>query len=290
MDTQQARALLRRVRAAARAAFPGRLVEYRIAMNSASVMTANTYRWDDEAEVIDYAYIKDLVESHAVLFEPDDKGRIGLDLVAYNKRGDWIDDKSMYVAGDGGVFLDEDLRRPARQVVAPDHRESAIRSLGLEVVEGCEQFLKVTVAELLVHPSVAASGIVVKAGGSPRIICSWAPRRRMSRGGLQGLSFAMLSTRHRSCGSVYREYAQYAKDPVIGSKEIRAPGEWFRLVAAHELAHWMQHSPSVHVPLSFGSLDKPHGEGFRAIYRVLRLALLDIEERGLHLQEQASQS
>ncbi len=284
MEASLIRTVLRRVRAAARAAFPGRTVEYRIAINSAGVTTANTYLWDDDAEIVDYDYIADLMDSHAALFEPDKKGRIGLDLVAYNKRGDWIADKSVYVSADGGTFLDEELSRPIKQSIAPDHRKKAIQSLGMEVVEGCEQFLRVTVAELLIHPSVAASGIVVTAGESPRVVCSWAPRRTTSRGGFRGVSFAMHSSWRQSQGSLYKEYASYAKDPVIGSKEIHAPGEWFRLIAAHELAHWMQRSPSVRVPHSFGGLRKGHGKGFRAIYRVLRLALLDIEERGLHLR------
>ena len=73
-------------------------------------------------------------------------------------------------------------------------------------------------------------------------------------------------------GAFFREYASFCDDPVIGSY-VGLRKNVLRILAAHELAHWLQYSADVVRPE--GRYQKPHGEGFRSTYRILRTLIRD---------------
>jgi len=106
---------------------------------------------------------------------------------------------------------------------------------------------------------------------APAIKVSFSPKRRLSRGGINGLSFA-LSRWVRDGQLRFPEYAAFRSDPDIGE----TTGDWMHVVkvlAAHELAHWVQYSRDVVKPAGV-DYRKPHGVGFREIYRFLRLKVV----------------
>lgn len=106
---------------------------------------------------------------------------------------------------------------------------------------------------------------------APRVRISFHPKRRISRGGLSGLSFG-LNHWMRHGELTFSEYASYRQDPEIGA--IKGPWQTIvKVIVAHELAHWAQYSGAVRRP-SGPDYRKPHGDGFQDIYRFLRRKVL----------------
>jgi len=66
------------------------------------------------------------------------------------------------------------------------------------------------------------------------------------------------------------EYSFFSKDPVIGT--IKTHSEWDELLvlAAHELAHHIQHRYAKYLPRYRSINDRGHGDIFKSIYRYLR--------------------
>lgn len=114
--------------------------------------------------------------------------------------------------------------------------------------------------------------------------CDWDPTRKSHRGGLYkklpGISMAMyllfgtavwvLREQTNAPFKVY-EYASFDSDHIIGGFYT---DNWFdraRCYVAHEVAHaiqfWLKYTKKVY--------DRPHGESFKAPYRMLRSALVN---------------
>ena len=69
--------------------------------------------------------------------------------------------------------------------------------------------------------------------------------------------------------SALLEYPAFAHDPVIGSRNAIRPN-WFAGTIAHEISHFVQYRYGPNTRWLKKRYRKPHGEGFRDIYRILR--------------------
>lgn len=149
-------------------------------------------------------------------------------------------------------------------------RQLAIDTLGLERVESSEAIIAETIDYLLKSPELRRNGLILeKRSVRPLVGFRWV--HGLSRGGRAGVRFAMLGHASKpDAGAKFVEYARLASDPVMGSYEGTREG-CLRILAAHELAHWLQHSSQVTRPR--GSYRQPHGTGFQLIYWVLRYIL-----------------
>ena len=93
-------------------------------------------------------------------------------------------------------------------------------------------------------------------------------RGQCSNGGPRDITIDLWHFRKGT--SFMWEYALIAKDPVIGEMECGdAETHLFGLVA-HEVAHHVQYRWGPHTRWLKSKYKKPHGEGFRDIYRILR--------------------
>ena len=70
--------------------------------------------------------------------------------------------------------------------------------------------------------------------------------------------------------SALLEYPAFAHDPVIGSKDAIAPELVLAGTIAHEVSHFVQYRYGPDTRWLKKRYRKPHGEGFRDIYRILR--------------------
>ena len=66
------------------------------------------------------------------------------------------------------------------------------------------------------------------------------------------------------------EYPAFANDPVIGSREAINPELALAGTIAHEISHFLQYRYGPHTRWLCKRFRKPHGEGFKDIYRILR--------------------
>ena len=66
------------------------------------------------------------------------------------------------------------------------------------------------------------------------------------------------------------EYPAFGHDPVIGSVELIRPELVLAGTIAHEVSHFVQYRYGPHTRWLRNRYRKPHGEGFRDIYRILR--------------------
>lgn len=66
------------------------------------------------------------------------------------------------------------------------------------------------------------------------------------------------------------EYPAFAHDPVIGSREAITPELVLAGTIAHEISHFVQYRYGPNTRWLKKRYRKPHGEGFRDIYRILR--------------------
>ncbi len=152
-------------------------------------------------------------------------------------------------------------------------REDAIAKLGEGRVIEAEKVILDAVGLLLTAPVLKKNGFSWRRGVAPEIEFRW--KAGTSRGGKRGLSFAML--RHAmkpEQGAVYKEYSRLNAFPGIGDF-TGSRVDCLRVLAAHELAHWLQYEPKVRRP--DWDFKPPHGEGFRRLYRILREALSSMD-------------
>ena len=70
--------------------------------------------------------------------------------------------------------------------------------------------------------------------------------------------------------SALLEYPAFAHDPVIGSRNVITPELALAGTIAHEVSHFVQYRYGPHTRWLKKRYRKPHGEGFRGIYRMLR--------------------
>lgn len=73
----------------------------------------------------------------------------------------------------------------------------------------------------------------------------------------------------------FNEYASYNNDPVIGRIEFNTFEELLFLVVAHEVSHHIQQRYLPKVTRFKESYRKPHGDGFKWVYRQLRRELVN---------------
>jgi len=93
-------------------------------------------------------------------------------------------------------------------------------------------------------------------------------RGQRSYGGSWGICIDVLYLRRKRIR--LNEYTAYYKDPVIGSVDDITPELVLLGVVAHEVAHHIQHRCGPYTRWLKKIYRKPHGEGFQAIYRILR--------------------
>ena len=70
--------------------------------------------------------------------------------------------------------------------------------------------------------------------------------------------------------SALLEYPAFAHDPVIGSRNAITPELVLAGTIAHEISHFVQYRYGPNTRWLKKRYRKPHGEGFRDIYRILR--------------------
>ena len=70
--------------------------------------------------------------------------------------------------------------------------------------------------------------------------------------------------------STLLEYPAFAHDPVIGSRNVIAPELVLAGTIAHDVSHFVQYRYGPDTRRLKNRYRKPHGEGFRDIYRILR--------------------
>ena len=70
--------------------------------------------------------------------------------------------------------------------------------------------------------------------------------------------------------STLLEYPAFAHDPVIGSRDAITPELVLAGTIAHEISHFVQYRYGPDTRWLKKRYRKPHGEGFRDIYRILR--------------------
>ena len=90
-----------------------------------------------------------------------------------------------------------------------------------------------------------------------------------ARGGKQHISI------DTSIFSSIVEYSSFAHDPVIGSMRCKSREKALAAVVAHELAHHVQYRYGPYTRWLKSNYKKPHGEGFQAIYRILRSRIVN---------------
>lgn len=153
----------------------------------------------------------------------------------------------------------------------PSLRDRAIASLGAARVIEAENEITQAIERLLAAPRLKKAGFRFRAG--PKVVLRWS--RGKSHGGIRGVRFALLFHAGKpDFGATYKEYKRLNDFSGIGDF-TGSRLECYRILAAHELAHWLQYEPTVKKPE--GRYRPPHGDGFRMIYRLLREELLSWE-------------
>lgn len=98
-------------------------------------------------------------------------------------------------------------------------------------------------------------------------------RGQCSNGGAKGITIDLWSLRKGR--SWMNEYPAYSDDPVIGDMECGDVENRLLCVVAHEVAHHVQYQWGPRTRWLKAKYRKPHGEGFRDIYRILRSRLVN---------------
>lgn len=169
-----------------------------------------------------------------------------------------------------GAWRDEARTKPRFAATAPrvSLRAAAIARLGEARVIEAETLIAETIHALLSSGVLAANGFKVNRS-RPAIRFRWSAGK--SFGGRTGVRFALYAHAAKpEKDAFFREYAAFADQPMIGSFR-GSRNDCLRVLAAHELAHWIQFSPKVKRPP--GEYKKAHGTGFQKIYWILRSAL-----------------
>lgn len=108
-------------------------------------------------------------------------------------------------------------------------------------------------------------------------------RGQCCNGGGRGITIDLWSLRKGE--SWMSEYSAFSEDPVIGSMDCGDVETRLLCVVAHEVAHHVQRLWGPRTRWLKAKHHKPHGEGFRDIYRILRSRV--VNPRATALQEAA---
>lgn len=178
------------------------------------------------------------------------------------------EEREFWVNGDG-AWRDRSCLRPlfTPAVARKPARDAMADRVGRQRVEAVEAALREAVDEILGLKALRREGFSWTK--KPEVAFRWA--NRLSRGGVNGVIFgpARLALLPEESGT-FREYAAFAGDPMIGSFRGTRK-DCLRVLAAHEMAHWLQYDREVTRPP--GRYKEPHGSGFRKIYWILRDAM-----------------
>lgn len=98
-------------------------------------------------------------------------------------------------------------------------------------------------------------------------------RGQCSYGGQRGITIDLWSLRNSK--TFMSEYASIAKDSAIGSMECGTLENRLMCVVAHEVAHHVQQLYGPHTRWLRAQYRKPHGTGWRALYRILRSRIVN---------------
>jgi hypothetical protein len=98
-------------------------------------------------------------------------------------------------------------------------------------------------------------------------------RGQCSYGGINSITIDVCYIRRNS--TELTEYRAYARDPVIGDVDDITPELVLLGVVAHEVAHYIQDRCGPYTRWLKKTYRKPHGEGFQAIYRILRSRIVN---------------
>jgi len=127
---------------------------------------------------------------------------------------------------------------------------------------------------------LANEGYVLPKGWTPEVKISWAAYRRGCNADDKGIWLAPLRWLDGTEGPKrYGEYKAIAKAPVIGSAWFADWRGVIRCVTAHEVAHVVQCgicNCNIKGPMDRTDCCKPHGVGWREIYRELRTAVVNM--------------
>lgn len=94
---------------------------------------------------------------------------------------------------------------------------------------------------------------------------------RISRAGASVIKIGLAG--YRSGRKHFSEYSAFHKDPVIGSATFFTKEDALKALVAHEVSHHIQYRYGPNTSWLKNNYKKPHGEGFRTIYAILRGAL-----------------
>ena len=93
-------------------------------------------------------------------------------------------------------------------------------------------------------------------------------------GGADIISITISYWQNSNKPHTYTEYKSFNEDPVIGKHEVQNFEHCVWLQVAHEVAHHVQYAICPHIKRfsrrGSNSYFKPHGDGFKTIYRYLR--------------------
>jgi len=96
-----------------------------------------------------------------------------------------------------------------------------------------------------------------------------------SRGGRDEIIIDVADGRAAASFRKVHEYKAFSKDPVIGSFSTRSKEKGIAWIVAHEMAHHIQYRYGPWTRWLKKNYRKPHGEGFQAIYRILRSRIVN---------------
>ena len=94
-----------------------------------------------------------------------------------------------------------------------------------------------------------------------------------STGGNTGISININSGHF--IYDVFREYAAFNADPVIGKIPCVTWKDMLFVIVAHEISHYVQYRFLRRLERYKGKWQKPHGYGFQSVYRYLRRDLVN---------------
>lgn len=80
---------------------------------------------------------------------------------------------------------------------------------------------------------------------------------------------------HWFLGNKVTEYRSFSKDPVIGDAQLQSFDDTLLCLVAHEVSHHIQYRYGPSTGWLRSIYRKPHGDGFKAIYAILRGSLVN---------------
>ena len=96
-----------------------------------------------------------------------------------------------------------------------------------------------------------------------------------NRGGANSITINLSYWQVQDGEHRHGEYASFDKCPVIGGRTVTGREGDFWMAVSHEVSHHVQYSKGRRVGWLKRIYRKPHGEGFRTIYALVRSGLIN---------------